>query len=306
MDRITVSGYSRRPPHVIAEEKGFFAREGLEIVFHVARLAPEHNEEMAAGKWNMTLSSADTMIARATRDHVDYTLFMQAEEGLGAYLMAQPGISHIEDLRGRLLAGDPGDSNLDLVRMKMMRSHGLGEDDYRVEIIGNTPERAKAFLAGKVEAAMLTPPSSEKVLAAGGVMLASAEDYVPDWPLACGWGLRSWVEGNRDLVVRFIRAWAASCDWLLRPENREETLALLMAREGLTRERAEHAYIRVVPKGAINPEAIRKNMELRIELGVYPPPHHAAEHFYDTSYWCTATGLAAPPAAGWPGNAVKP
>ena len=46
MDRITVSGYSRRPPHVIAEEKGFFAREGLEIVFHVARLAPEHNEEM--------------------------------------------------------------------------------------------------------------------------------------------------------------------------------------------------------------------------------------------------------------------
>ena len=229
---------------------------------------------------------------------------MQAEEGLGAYLVGRKGIGRVEDLRGKLLAGDPGDSNLDLVRMKIMREHGLMESDYLVEIIGNTPERAKAFLAGKVDAAMLTPPSSDRVLAAGGVLLASAENYVPNWPLACGWGLRSWVESHRELVVRFIRAWAASCDWLLRPENKEETIDLLMSREGLNRERAEHAYVRVVPKGAINPGAIRKNMELRIELGVYPPPHHTAEYFYDTSYWCKATGLPAPRPAGRPLNAA--
>lgn len=303
MDHITVSGYSRRPPHVVADEKGFFAREGLEIEFHIARLAPEHNAEMAAGKWNMTLSSADTMIARATRDGVDYVLFMQAEEGLGAYLVGRKDIGRVEDLRGKLLAGDPGDSNLDLVRMKIMREHGLMESDYLVEIIGNTPERAKAFLAGKVDAAMLTPPSSDRVLAAGGVLLASAEDYVPAWPLACGWGLRSWVESHRETVVRFIRAWSAACDWLLAPGNKAETIDLLMSQEGLNRERAEHAYERVVPKGAINPAAIRKNMELRIELGVYPPPHHAAEHFYDSSYWCEATGLPAPEPAGRPRNA---
>lgn len=305
MDRLTVSGYSRRPPHVVADARGFFAREGLDVAFHVARLAPQHNEEMAAGKWNMTLSSADTMIARSTRDGVDYVLFMQAEEGLGVHLIAQPGIARIEDLKGRLLAGDPGDSNLDLIRMKIMRSHGLSEDDYRVEIIGNTPERAKAFLAGKVAAAMLTPPSSDTVLAAGGVVLARGEDYVPDWPLACGWSRRAWVEENRDLVVRFIRAWAAATDWLLDPAHREEILELLMSEEGLTRERAEHAYVRVVPKGAIDPAAIRKNMELRIELGVYPPPHHAAEHFYDASYWCEATGLPAPAPGGRPRNAAR-
>jgi ABC-type nitrate/sulfonate/bicarbonate transport system substrate-binding protein len=303
MDHITISGYSRRPPHVVADEKGFFAREGLEAEFHITRLAPQHNAELAAGKWNMTLSSADTMIARATGDGVDYVLFMQAEEGLGAYLIGQHGVTCVEDLRGKLLAGDPGDSNLDLIRMKILRDHGLTEDDYRVDIIGNTPERAKAFLAGKVDCAILTPPSADKVLAAGGVLLATAEDYVPNWPLACGWGLRSWVEDNRDIVVRFIRAWAASCDWLEQPENKAETIELLMTREGLTRERAEHAYVRVVPKGAINPQAIRQNMELRIELGVYARPHHAAEHFYDASYWCEATGLPAPLPAGRPANA---
>jgi NitT/TauT family transport system substrate-binding protein len=302
MDELTVSGYSRRPPHVVADEKGFFKDQGLDVNFHLVKLAPLHNEEMAAGKWNMTLSSADTMIARATNEGVDYVLFMQAEEGLGAYLIGQPGITSVEDLRGKLLAADPVDSNLDVIRMKIMREHGIGEDEYEYEIIGSTPARAKAFLEGKVAAAMLTPPSSDRVLAAGGVMLARGEDYVPDWPLACGWGLRSWVESNRDLVVRFIRAWAASTDWLLDPENFDETIRLLADQEGLTQERAEHAYHRVVPKGCINPDAIRRNLELRIELGLYPPPHQTAEHFYDTSYWCAATGLPAPKAVGAPAN----
>ena len=107
MDQLTVSGYSRRPPHVVADEKGFFKDQGLDVNFHLVKLAPLHNEEMAAGKWNMTLSSADTMIARATKEGVDYVLFMQAEEGLGAYLIGQPGITSVEDLRGKLLAADP-------------------------------------------------------------------------------------------------------------------------------------------------------------------------------------------------------
>ncbi len=294
MDELTVSGYSRRPPQVVADEKGFFRDLGLDVNFHLVKLAPLHNEEMAAGKWNMTLSSADTMIARSTKEGVDYVMFMQAEEGLGAYLIGQPDIKTVADLRGKLLAADPVDSNLDVIRMKIMRENGVGEDEYTSEVIGSTPARAKAFLEGKVAAAMLTPPSSDRVIEAGGVLLASGEDYVPDWPLACGWGLRSWVESNRDIVVRFIRAWAASTDWLLAPENHEETIRLLIDQEGLTPERAEHAYERVVPKGAINPDAIRANLDLRIELDLYPPPRLPAEHFYDTSYWCEATGEPAP------------
>jgi len=48
---------------------------------------------------------------------------------------------------------------------------------------------------------------------------------------------------------------------VLDPANKEETLGILIEREKLSRPRAEEAYARVVPKAAINPEAIRKNME---------------------------------------------
>jgi ABC-type nitrate/sulfonate/bicarbonate transport system substrate-binding protein len=303
MDRLTVTGYYRRPAHLVAMEKGFFAKEDLDVLFHLVDLAPAHNKEMAAGLWNLTLSSADTMLARATQDHVDYVLFMQAEEGLNVQLVGQPEIKRIQDLRGTLIAADPVDSNFDLVRNKILRDHGIPESEYRIDIIGNTPIRLKAFLARKVAAAMLTPPSTDTAVAAGGRILAQGGDYIANWPLACGWGLRSWVQANRPLVVRFIRAWANATDWLLKPENKAETLRILAEQEGLSPARAEEAYTRVVPKAAINPEAIRKNMEIRIELGYMPPPHKPAEYFYDASLWSEATGLPTPPPAGMPKNA---
>jgi ABC-type nitrate/sulfonate/bicarbonate transport system substrate-binding protein len=122
-------------------------------------------------------------------------------------------------------------------------------------------------------------------------LLANSEDYVSGWPLTCGWTLRSWLRDHRERVIRFIRAWSASTDWLLRRENREETIALVMREEKLTRQAAEDAYRKVVPKARINPRALQTVIELRKEMGVYPPPFEPPERFYDATYWCEATGL---------------
>jgi len=291
MDILNVTGYHRRPSHLVAEYKGFFAKEGLEVKFHEATYAPDHNRGMAEGRWDVTLSSADTMIARTTTDRVDFLIFMQAEEGLSAYLIGQPEIRSVEQLRGKLLAGDPGDSNLDLIRKKILRSHDIDDTEHEVEIIGSSPKRLEAFLQRRVAAAMLTPPSSDKALAAGGVMLAKAEDYVAHWPLTCGWTLRSWLQGHRELVVRFIRGWVAATDWLLDGQNRSETISLIMDKEHLTEEAAAESYRKVVPKARINPVALQTVLELRKEMGVYAPPHDPPERFYDMSYWREATGL---------------
>jgi ABC-type nitrate/sulfonate/bicarbonate transport system substrate-binding protein len=291
MDTLNITGYQRRPPHVIAEHKGFFRRENLEVKFHLTTYAPDHNRGMAEGRWDFTLSSADTMIARTTTDGVDYVMFMQAEEGLSACLIGRQGVNSVDQLRGKLLAGDPGDSNLDLIRKKILREHQIDDTEYRVEIIGSSPKRLEAFLQGRVAAAMLTPPASDKALAAGGVLLAKAEDYVPGWPLTCGWTLRSWLVSQRQLAVRFIRAWVAATDWLLAPENRAEALELMMTKEELSRDAAEEAWRKVVPKARINPAALKTVVELRKELGVYKPPHSPAGRFYDATYWSEATGL---------------
>ena len=292
MDVLSTTGYNRRPPHLVAEYKGFFAKENLQVKYHETTFAPAHNRGMAEGQWDFSLSSADTMIARATTDGVDYMMFMQAEEGLTASLLSQPSVNSIAQLRGKLLAGDPGDSNLDLIRKKILRTHGMDDTEYKIEIIGSSPKRFEAFMERRVVAAMLTPPWSDKALAAGAVLLADAATYVPNWPLTCGWTLRKWLESHRGLVVRFIRAWAAATDWLAQPMNKEECLQLVMEKEGMNRASAERAYAKVVPKARINPAALKTVIELRKEMGVYQPPFDPQERFYDASYWREATGLA--------------
>jgi ABC-type nitrate/sulfonate/bicarbonate transport system substrate-binding protein len=302
--KLTVTGYFRTPAFLVAIKKGLFAKERLDIEFHLVRLAPEHNRGLAEGRWPITLSSADTMLARTTQDGVDFLLFMQPEEGLDVQLIAQPKYKSLAELRGKLFAADPVDSNYDLIRNKIMVDSGIKESEYNITILGNSSVRAQAFFDGKVDAAMLQRPFSERAVAQGGVILAKGSDHVPNWPITCGWGLRKWIEGNRSTVVRFTRVMASAADWLLDPQNREETLAMLMKEEKLSRARAESNYSYVVPKGMLKPDSLRKNIELRIELGYYKPPHKPTEAFYDMSYWTEATGQSAPPPGGLPKNAV--
>src|SRR4029077_18429957 len=101
-----------------------------------------------------------------------------------------------------------------------------------------------------------------------------------------------WLLEHRELVVRFIRAWAGATDWLLKAENREETLKLSMDQEKLNRKAAEIAYFKVVPRARINPAAIETVIEFRKEMGVYKPPYAPAQRFFDESYWREATSSA--------------
>ena len=304
MEHLSVPGFLRRSSLLVAIHKGFFAKEQLEVEFQLVGLAPDHNRQMAEGLWPMSMTASDTMLARATRDGVDFVAFMQTERGLDVQLVARPEIKSFADLRGKLFAADPVDSNFDLIRNKIMRDHGISEDEYQFEVVGNSYLRLAALQQGRVAAAMLAPPSSDRAVAGGAVILAEGADHVSDWPITCGWGLRRSLAANRATTVRYIRASVAATDWLLEPENREETIQLLMREEKLSRPRAEKAYAQVVPKCALDTAALRKNIELRIELGYYKPPHKPTEAFYDSSYWCEATGLPAPEPVGYPGNAI--
>src|ERR1051325_2769053 len=104
MDVLKITGYHKRPPQLVAEEKGFFAREGLEIKFDEATYAPEHNQGMAEGHWDLTLSSADTMIARSATDGTDYVVCRRREEGLTASLVGRPGVNSLEQLRAIIVS----------------------------------------------------------------------------------------------------------------------------------------------------------------------------------------------------------
>ena len=300
MDHISTIGYQKQVGFIVAERRGLFARHGLDLSFERATHAPTHNQGMAEGRWDLTLSSADTLIARVTRDGTDFVLFMNAERGVDVKLVAAPGIATVQDLRGKLLAGDPGDSNYDLHRRKILRDHGLADGAYQVEIIGATPERYEALVGGRVVAAMLASPHYQRAVSKGFHVLADAADHVPEYPVGSGWTRRSWAEAHRELLVRFIRAMAEAHDWALEPANHDAALELICDELQVAREDASSRLGRVMPHAAIDPAGLARVSALRAEMGLYDPPFDPIERFYDASYWCEATGLPAPAPFGVP------
>ncbi|HEY7060955.1 MAG TPA: ABC transporter substrate-binding protein [Chloroflexota bacterium] len=299
-DRISATGYQVQPGFVAAQHLGYFADEGLEVAFEVATHAPTHNRGMAEGRWDLTLSSADTMIARVTRDGADYVLFLNAERGLDAKLIGAPDVTTLQHIRGRTIAGDPGDSNYDLHRRKILRDHGIAEDQYGIEIVGSSPARAEALLAGRVAAAMLTPAHYSRALEQGFHVLADAADHVPEYPVCSGWTRRAWAESHRDTLVRFIRAFARGSDWALDHANRAQAQELFGGETGMAPEHTAAALARVMPHAAIDPAGLARVAALRAEMGFYDPPYVPIERFYDAGYWTAATGLAAPAPVGVP------
>lgn len=300
MDRIAAIGYDKKVGYLVAEELGLFARHGLEVCYERSTHAPTHNQGMLDGRWDMTLSSADTMIARATRDGADFVLFMNVERGLDVRLVGSPSIAGVADLRGKRLAGDPGDSNYDLHRRKIMRDYGLGDDEYQVEIIGASKERLEALLAGRVAAAMLSSPYYQTAAEKGFHLLADGADHVPNYPTASGWTLRAWAAANRDKLVRFIRAIAEGNDWALEPANHEAAVDLIGSRTGVPPAQAEGKLARTIPHAEIDPAGLAQVVALRAELGLYDPPYDPIERFYDASYWAEATGRPPPAPYGIP------
>lgn len=300
MDHLRVVGYYPLPAFVVAEKKEFFAREGLTVDFEIATFAPEHNRGMAEGRWDLSLTSPDTMIARATRDGHDFVLYLMAERGLQVKLFGGKDVRSPADLKGKRLAGDPGDSNYDLHRRKILRDYGVHESEYEVQIIGTSPFRLDALRKGGVAACMLAPPYDSQALNEGFNLLASGADHIPDYPTAGCWSRRSWGERDRDKLLRFIRAFVNGTGWLLERENREEGLTLLQAYQKMSREQAHGRLERVIPKAAVEPADINRVVQLRIEMGLYEPPYDPIERFYDASVWSEVTGLPPPAPFGVP------
>ena len=105
--------------------------------FHLVRLAPEHDEGLAMGRWPMTLTSIDTCGA----NHAGWRGFRGLHRSGGGAERPAHGTAGDKVAGGparQAVCGRPGHSNYDLIRNKIMRDNGIIDDQYRIEILGNS------------------------------------------------------------------------------------------------------------------------------------------------------------------------
>lgn len=224
--------------------------------------------------------------------------FTGTHYGTGLSLVSKPEFATFESLRGKRLGVDAPDSGFAYVLYKMMRRHGLERGrDYEVVIVGGSAARYNALLAGVIDATLESGGFEVRLGNAGYALLEYVTEVANPYMSGVSAARQSWMEQNRDVVVRFVRASYAATQWSIDPANREEAIGLLMTQPNTSRALAEQLYdeqldgeMGLIPDLSIDRLGLYNVLKLRAEFGGFDAPQNLrrlttpSSGIYDLSY----------------------
>ena len=153
-----------------------------------------------------------------------------------------PSVKRWSDLKGKSMGISTYGSLTDaLVRYALRRNHLEPEKDVQIMQIGGTPSSFAALQAGRIAAAILSPPFQWQAEDAGlNVLGTQAHDVAPDWPKHVITAKTAFIAANPNTITALLRAHVAA----IRLARTDEDFAagVMMDRLKLSRVNAERAW----------------------------------------------------------------
>lgn len=192
-------------PLWLAAEAGHFKKQGLSVPLVYVR-GPLAVPALAAGEIDFALMGGSTALAGITKG-LDLVLIASIMSRPDLVIVTRKGIREPKQLRGlRIGVGRFGGEPDFLLRYALNRwGHTPNQDVTILQLFGSHPQRMAAVVHGRVDAAVITPPTSFKAQQVG-------LDQIPlDEPSENYLGVslvtrRDLIEKNRSLVQRFTNA----------------------------------------------------------------------------------------------------
>jgi ABC-type nitrate/sulfonate/bicarbonate transport system substrate-binding protein len=166
--------------------------------------------------------------------------------------------------------------------------------DYNLLRAGGTTLRYAALQTQQVDAAVLAEPVSLIAQEKGLVNLGDAYKLVPGYQLAGVWIKEEWAKKNRDLTLRFTRAFYNALTWL--HDNRSEALELLPRITTLQKQYVQTSWetytkAQIWPRdGKVNIKGLQLVIDLMAEEGQLKKPYPKPEEVIDHTYLQEVTG----------------
>jgi len=192
-------------PLYLAQEKGFFKEEGIELVFIDEQLDSARRDAFKQGMLDCEAGTIDLLVSKRAQD-TPIVAVLEIDHSLGSDgIVATEDIRTVEDLIGKKVAfarDDVGETFISYLFYKK----GLSLDD--ITIVPRRPEDAwLAFLNGEVDAAVTWEPWLSKAAERdGGHILISSKD-VPEIIIDTLNVREDIVKGNPELVKGLMRGW---------------------------------------------------------------------------------------------------
>ncbi|PZN76970.1 MAG: hypothetical protein DM484_15590 [Candidatus Methylumidiphilus alinenensis] len=165
-------------PLYLAKENGYFDEAGINVDLVVLTGLAERNSALKSGKVAALAAPVDYFVLAAGNNLVT-TIVMAIDESVGGDgIVAKKDIKTVEELKGKKVAfqrGLPGEFFL----RSLLRNHKVSINDMET-LDMETSQAGAAFLAGRVDAAVVWEPWLTKAKeGGGGHVLVSTREY-PD------------------------------------------------------------------------------------------------------------------------------
>lgn len=207
----------------IGEEQGYFTEEGLDIEWIKFTSGPPEIAAMVSGdiQFGYIGHGAHTLCVEGEADVVSLSHLGNSEEII---VRKSSGISEIEDLKGKTIATQLGTSGEVILNLALKKA-GLDKKDVKI-VNMDMSGAVSAFIAGKVDAIScwdtyltnIKDNVKEELLT-----LTSTADYADQVTFPASWvATPDYIEKNRDVVVRFVRALNKCYDY--REANLDEAI----------------------------------------------------------------------------------
>ena len=263
-------------PFYIAREKGFYKAEGLIGEVIVMNRDDLILQSLVSDSIQFGNISPSAVFPARDQGLTDVKMIAGSFNGTTYSIIANAKFKTLESLKGATIAVSSLQAGSTQVLKYILKQRGLiYPRDYNLIRAGGTTLRWAALQTQQVDGAILAEPVSLIAMEKGFANLGDAYKLVPGYQLAGVWIREGWAAKNKEVMLRFLRAFRNSLKWL--HDNRTEALQLLPKITTLSKQYVQSAwetYTKAIwPRdGRANRQGLQLVIDLMAEDGLLKKP----------------------------------
>lgn len=273
----------------VADAKGFFKEEGLEVETIPARSSSKAVQELAAGSVQIASGGMPDFL-RGIMQGAPIKMFMN-QIGTPPYTVySKPSIKSVKDLKGKtVIIGGPRDVTRYYIET-LFKKEGLAPGSYNYIYAGSTADRFAALVSGGADAAILFPPFSFKAKQQGFTDLGDVQTVLSDFPFTVYSYNTDWAKTHRKELVGYTVAMLKGKAWLYDVKHRQEAAEILSKYSKASIADSLENYdfyikdLKAISRsGVISQDSYEKMMKVLVGWGEVKPPIPPFSNYYDAS-----------------------
>lgn len=240
---------SRVVPLWIAQEQGFFAKNGLDAEVVFIRTGPILISALTAGRINIGYAAGEALVLAAAASGADVRLIAAFTSRFNHDVVARPGITRPQDLRGKRFGVQSIGGGMWMRAMLALEHLGLEpeRDGIQLLVLGDQTILLQALDTGTIDVATLDKVFTSILKQKGFSILLDL--YHANIPMIGMSALaqKSSIEKRPEIVENFLKAMLEGLAFSLSPENKTTVIRTIMKRLKITDpSAAELAYLDIV------------------------------------------------------------